>query len=128
MSDPLSPQASEYLESIAKWFTTAKVEAVNPTMSRCIDEDRFSLLKPFLEELNLEKAGFTLWRVTGNIVIKKKPGHENLFFPLGINKNGIKVGGTTIMPYNFKQLTMDQPWSGGLDFLLVVRPEEEQKP
>jgi hypothetical protein len=56
MSDSLSPRASEYLESIAKWFTTAEVKAVNQNMARCIDGDRFSILKPLLKELNLEKA------------------------------------------------------------------------
>lgn len=58
MSESLSPRASEYLESIAKWFTTAKVEAVNQNSSRCIDEDRFEVLKPLWEELNLEKEVF----------------------------------------------------------------------
>lgn len=56
MSDSLSPRASEYLQSIAKWFTTAQVEAVNQNMSRCTDENRFNVLKPLLKELSLEKA------------------------------------------------------------------------
>lgn len=36
------------------------------------------------------------------------------------------MGNTTLMPFDFKRLTMDQPWSGDLDFLLVVIPEERK--
>lgn len=57
---------------------------------------------------------------------RKKKGLENIFFPLSINESRIEVGDTTLMPYNFVRLTMDQPWSGDLDFLLVVIPEEKK--
>jgi hypothetical protein len=58
MPDSLSPQASKYLESVAKWFAKAEVKAQNSELSRCTDKDRFDILKPLLKELNLEKAVF----------------------------------------------------------------------
>ncbi|KAL4766952.1 hypothetical protein BDW60DRAFT_170838 [Aspergillus nidulans var. acristatus] len=131
MSRSLSPPASEYLESIAKWFTTAEVKEVvvedqnmsDSKMFKCVDMARFNILEPLLSELKLKSAGFTLWRVSGNITIEKKKGLDNLFFPLSIDENGIEVGGTKLMRHDFMRLTSDQPWSGDLDFLLVVIPE-----
>ncbi|KAL2811155.1 hypothetical protein BDW59DRAFT_60425 [Aspergillus cavernicola] len=127
MPDSLSPRASAYLKSVAEWFAKAQIKAVNANMSRCIDNGRFEALKPFLREANLEKRGFTLWRVTGNILIEKEEGLDNLFFPLGISETGITVGDKTLMPYDFLRLTMEQPLSGKLDFLLVVIPEKEME-
>lgn len=120
----LSPTASRCLTSVAKWFATAQVKAENPNMSRCIDEGRFGALQPLLEELGLEKRGFTLWRVSGNILIEKDDGYDNLFFPLSLDQEEIKVGNELLKPGSYVRLSNSQPLNGKLDFLIVVVPEE----
>lgn len=64
--------------------------------------------------------------MSGNITIEKEKGRDYFFFPLNIGNNGILVGGTTLMPYHFMRLTMDQPLSGDLDFLLIAIEKEEK--
>jgi hypothetical protein len=58
MPDSLSPSASTYLKSVAEWFAGAQIKTENANMSRCVDKGRFEALKPFLKEVNLEKAVF----------------------------------------------------------------------
>lgn len=68
--------------------------------------------------------GFTLWRVSGNILIEKDDGYDNLFFPLSLDQEEIKVGNELLKPGSYVRLSNSQSLNGRLDFLIVVVPEE----
>jgi hypothetical protein len=63
MSISLSPSTSEHILKIGKWFLTAEVETQKdvPNTSKCTDKDRFSVIKPLLEELGLEVSRMEIW-------------------------------------------------------------------
>lgn len=52
---PMSNDAKEELNVLSKWFQTAKVQPEKENMSRCIDDNRLTKIRPFLETLGLYK-------------------------------------------------------------------------
>lgn len=49
----MSDVAKQELEDLAKWFKTAKVQAVMPNLSHCADPDSLKKMEPLLTELGL---------------------------------------------------------------------------
>ncbi|EEH16292.1 hypothetical protein PABG_06379 [Paracoccidioides brasiliensis Pb03] len=117
----MSDIAKQELEDLAKWFKTAKVQAVMPNLSHCADPDSLKKMEPLLKELGLYKQGNgpILCRLSGRETIAIDDGFNNIFIPLS---DELSICGHPLRPGQYIRSTSPQSLNTIADFVLVVVP------
>ncbi|EER42293.1 conserved hypothetical protein [Histoplasma capsulatum H143] len=117
----MSDVAKKELEDLAKWFKTAKLQAVMPNLSHCADPDHLKKMEPLLKELGLYKTGNgpILCRLSGKETIAIDDGFDNIFIPL---TNELSICSHPLRPGQYIRSTNSQSLDTFADFVLVVVP------
>ncbi|GBF66696.1 hypothetical protein TMEN_9416 [Trichophyton mentagrophytes] len=123
MALTLNNDATEYLQTLGKWFQTAKISLEKENVWRCVDPKRIEKWKPFLECLDLYKEGngFVLWRISGSLTIGPDSGYHGLFFPIS---GAVDISGSRVNPGEYIKFTKPQLIDAKLDFLTALIPEK----
>ncbi|QSS62296.1 hypothetical protein I7I51_04473 [Histoplasma capsulatum] len=118
----MSDVAKQELEDLAKWFKTAKVQAVMPNLSHCADPDSLKKMEPLLTELGLYERVLEFpiqLSLSGRETIAIDDGFNNIFIPLS---DELSICSHPLRPGQYIRSTSPQSLNAFADFVLVVVP------